>query len=170
MRLPFCPYEEKIARLLNENRWDSDPALLVHAGKCARCSEVVLSVQTLQHNRANTMMLSRAGSPGNLWWRAQLRRQNGMLEQIAKPLVWTEWLALCSMLCLAAGFAFWQWGQIGNWFSKLRLILGTPVFHLGEIWLRATQEYSLIWLPILAGLTAIACICGLALLLSDQKE
>jgi hypothetical protein len=170
MKFPFCPYEEKTAQLLNENRWGTDPALTAHAQKCSRCSNVVMTVQMLQQNRTNTSMATRAVSPGYLWWKAQLLRQNGALEQITKPVVWAERLALCGMLFIAAAVAFCYWGWFGEQISGFSGLFGSAMTPLKEIWLRSTSGNSLIYVSLVAGLMIIAGVGGLTLLLSDSKK
>jgi hypothetical protein len=171
MKLPFCPHEERVAELLNENRWPwaADPALLDHARKCGRCSNVVFAVQILQQSRSATVLAAHAGSPDYLWWRAQLRLQNSAVEQITKPVVWAEKLALIGMLCVAGGFLVRQWGHIGDWISGLADIFNSQAFRLSAVWLHSTFEGNLIGYSMLAGLAAIACIGGLTLFLSDPK-
>ena len=148
MRFPFCPLEEKIAGMLRENRWpqDADPAMRDHAGLCSRCGEILFAVEMLRGSRASSMMSAPCSSPGYLWWRAQLHQRSGVVEQITKPVVWAESLALTGMLCLVAGFGFWQRAKLLDLFG------------------------SLVGLSILAGLTAILCIGGLTLFLSGKKQ
>jgi hypothetical protein len=147
MMFPFCPQEEKIAAMLKENRrlQDADPALLDHARICSRCSEILFAVEMLQGSRASAMMSAHIASPGCLWWRAQLRRQSGVAEQMTRPIVWAERLALICILCVFAGFGFWQRAQLLDLFS------------------------SFVGLSLLAGVTAILCVGGLTLFLSDRK-
>ena len=147
MRFPFCPQEEKIAAMLAETRWReaADQALLEHSRTCSRCGEIIFAVEMIRNGRASAMMSAHSiASPGSLWWRAQMRRQRGVVEQMAKPVVWAEGLALAIILCTVAGFGFWQRAQL------------VDLFH------------SLVGLSILAGLTAILCVGGLGLFLSDR--
>jgi hypothetical protein len=116
------------------------------------------------------MLAAHAGSPGYLWWRAQLLRRNSVAEQIAKPVVWAEKLALIGLLCVASVFFFRQWGHIGNWIGGFADIFDSQAFGLSAIWLRSAFEGNLIGYSILAGLAAIACIGGLTLFMSDGKE
>jgi hypothetical protein len=170
MKLPFCSHEVEIARLLDENRLPENSTLLAHAEKCARCSEVVFAIQILQRGRASSLISAHAGSPGYLWWRAQLRRQNGVVEKVTKPIVWAERFALISMLCIATGFGFWQSGQLHDWFSRLAVLLGYQALPLNSIWLRATNTSSLMAVSMLAGLFVVACIGGLALYILAADE
>jgi len=148
MRYPFCPQEEKVAAMMkqNERPGNADAALLEHAKTCRRCREVVFALEMLQSGRASAMMSAPAASPGYLWWRAQLRRKSGRVEQMARPVLWAERLALAIMLCVIAGVAFWQKAQFASLFtSSLRL-------------------------SILAGLSAILCVGGLTLFLSYRRQ
>ena len=172
MNLPFCPHEEKIAELLNARRWpqDADPALVAHAGKCNRCHEVVDAVQMLQQLRASTMRQAHAGSASTIWWRAQLRRRNGAVEQMAKPVVWAERLAFIGMLGIAAGIAFQQWAPFRHWFHSLTVAGENQVFYSAINWFLATNENNLTSHVMLAGLAAIVCFGGVTLFFSDRSQ
>jgi hypothetical protein len=175
MNLPFCSQEEKIAKLVKARRWpqDADPELVAHAGKCSRCHEALFAVQMLQQLRASDIKRAPVGSPGALWWRAQLRRRNGAVEQMAKPLVWAERLAFISMLCIAAGIAFQQWTPIRHWFNSLKAAGENQLFYSTINWFLTINENSLTsfaMLAGLAGLAAIVCVGGLTLFLSDRSQ
>jgi len=149
MRFPFCPQEEKIAAMLKEKQWPqgADPVLLKHSRTCSRCSETVFAIEMLQNSRVSTLLSAHApASPGALWWRAQLRRKSGVVQQMTRPVVWAERFALAVMLCIVAGFGIWQRAQL------------VDLFH------------SFVGLSILGGLTAIVCVGGITLFLSDQRQ
>lgn len=148
MRFPFCPHEEKIARMLRKNRWplDAEPELRSHAGKCRRCTEVLFAAEMLKTVRTNAMMAAPTASPGYLWWRAQLRRQASITERMTRPVAWAERLALVVMLGVIAGLGFSQREQLFALFG------------------------SLVGISILAGLSLVLCVGGLTLLLSDEKH
>lgn len=143
MKQLFCPQEERIAGMLARG---VDPELLAHARSCSRCHDVVFALEALRGSRPAIMMAARPVSSGHLWWRAQLRRQSGVVEEIAKPVVWAETLALILILGIVAGFGVWQRAQVMDLFS------------------------STIGLSILAGLTAILCVGGLTLFLTDRAS
>jgi hypothetical protein len=161
----YCPDEEKISGLIHEGRWsrDSDPALIAHAEKCSRCGETVSMIQQLQHNRTTAMLSAHTGSPGYLWWRAQLRRRSGAVEKMAKPFMWAEGFTLVSMVAIAAGFALLQWNEVRGWLSGL-----TGISSFQSIDLSSTS--SVIAISMFAGLAVIAGIGGLTLFFSETKE
>jgi hypothetical protein len=148
MKYPFCPHEEKVADMIKRHLWpgEVDAALQEHARTCSRCSEVLFAVEVLKNSRTSAMMSSPAISPGHLWWRAQFRRKSGVVAQMARPIIWAEWMALTGMLCIIAGFGFWQRAELLNFFT------------------------SFIGISILAGLTAILFVGGLTLFLADRKQ
>jgi hypothetical protein len=148
MRFPFCPHEEKIARMLRKNRWPLDPELDLqsHAAKCSRCADVLYISEMLKTGRTDAMMAAPATSPGYIWWRAQLRRQASIAERMTKPVAWAERLALAAMLGVVAGMGFFQRDQLFALFG------------------------SFMGISILAGLSLVLCVGGLTLLLSDEKH
>lgn len=141
MKQLFCLQEERIAAMLARG----DPELLEHATICGRCRDIVFALEALQGSRASTMMSARPVSSGYLWWRAHLRRQSGVVEEIARPVVWAETLALILILGIVAGIGVWQRTQLLDVFS------------------------STMGLAILVGLTAILCVGGLTLFLADRR-
>jgi hypothetical protein len=147
MRFPFCPHEEKIARMLRKNRWplDAEFDLQSHVAKCSRCADVLYIAEMLKTGRTDAMMTAPATSPGYLWWRAQLRRQASIAERMTKPVAWAERLALAAMLGVVAGMGFLQRDQLFALFG------------------------SFMGISILAGLSLVLCVGGLTLLLSDEK-
>lgn len=148
MRFPFCPYEEKVAGMLQKNRRqpDGEAELRAHAGKCRRCGEILFAAEMLRTGRAAAMISAPTTSPGYLWWRAQLRRQAIIAERMTKPVAWAEKLALAGMLGLVAGLGFWQRALLLDLFR------------------------SFIGISVLAGLSLVLCVGGLALLLSDETH
>jgi hypothetical protein len=172
MNLPFCSQEEKIAKLAKTRRWpqDADPELATHAEKCSRCHEALFAVQMLQQLRASDVKRAHVGAPSTLWWRAQVRQQNGAVEQMVKPLVWAEILAFISMLCIAAGIVFQQLTPIRHWCNSLKVAGENQFFYSAINWFLINNENRMTSLVMLAGLTAIVCVGGLTLFLSDRSQ
>jgi hypothetical protein len=167
MKIPFCPHEERVAELVTEGRWPwaADPGLLRHAEKCSCCCDVVSTLNLLQQGRSATMLAAHAGSPYDLWWRAQLRRRTSIVDQITKPLVWAQRIALLCMVCVAAGFVVLQQGQIRDWISRLADNFGSHALGFSF-----TYGGSLMLYSIVVGLAAVACLCGFTLFMPDGKK
>ncbi len=172
MKLPFCPHEEEVAENLREDRWPwgANPALLVHTRNCRACSDILLAAQTLQQARSAAVRSMQVGSPGYLWWRAQLRLRNRAIDRMAEPVVWAEKIALISVACVACASAIWQRALITDWFGWLTTLFQSQAFRLDALWLPAAGGGNLIGYTVLAALGAFACIGGLALFITAGKE
>lgn len=162
MRMAFCLREKRLMRLLMQNRVDEDPKLLVHARNCPVCSDTLMAVAALRQSRARTIGSAGAMSPHDLWRRAAWRRQRFILEQVTRPVVWAEKLALAGMLCTGAGLACMQRREIAGWFGKV------PKVHLGELWTESAGSVDPVWLYALAGLAVLACLGALLLRFSEE--
>ena len=171
MRIPFCPNEEKVAGLLREDRWPwaADSGLQNHAGRCSRCSDIIFTVQFLQQSRSASMLTAHAGSPDKLWWKAQLLRRSSTFQQVTRPIVWAERFALLGMLCVVIGLMFRQRSQIGDWIDWMKGMFAPEALHLSSFFPPSGYQGGLIAYSILAGLAAVACICGFTLFMSDAK-
>lgn len=171
MKLPFCPYEGKVAELLRLNSWpeSADPKLVAHAETCSRCSDVMLTNRIFGQGQSERMLQAHTDSPHYLWWRAQLRRRNSTIEKVNRPLALAEKLALGCLLCIVAGIVFWQWQPLGQWIGRLSDNLGEDAFW-NTAWIQIIMGGGLIGYSILAGIAAFACIIGLTLWMSGRKE
>ncbi|MEJ2245695.1 MAG: hypothetical protein P8Y80_06375 [Acidobacteriota bacterium] len=171
MKLPFCPYEEKVTELLRRNSWpeSADPKLAAHAETCSRCSDVILTNRIFKQGHSERMLMAHTESPHYLWWKAQLRRRHSTVETITKPLAFAEKLAFVCLLCFVAGIVFWQWQPLGQWISRLSDHLETGAFW-NAAWIQLTTGRNLIGYSILAGIAAFVCIGGWTLLTTRHKE
>jgi hypothetical protein len=171
MKIPFCPYEEKVAELLRRNSWpeSADPKLAAHAETCSRCRDVLLADGIFKQGHSERMLLAHMDSPHYLWWRAQLRRRNSTIEKVTKPLALAEKLALGCLLCIVAGIVYWQRQPLGQWIGRLSDNLEAGDFW-NTSWIQFTMGGGLIGYSILAGIAALACIGGVTLLTTRYKE
>lgn len=171
MKLPFCPYEEKVAELLrrDSSAESADPELAAHAKTCSRCSDVVLTNRVFRQGHSERMLLAHTDSPNYLWWKAQLRRRNSTFEKVTKPLALAERLALACLLCIVAGIGYWQWQPLSRSIGRL-----SNSFEAGNLWnaawIQSTLGGSLVGYSILAGIATFACVGGMALLSTRQKK
>src|SRR5580693_232629 len=106
MNLKSCPHEKEIRELVARGQWPvaAEPDLRGHVAGCRCCSDLVLVAGAFQRARAESVAAARPGSPGALWWRAQLRRRNAVIERISRPLFGAEIFALAVALLAGLGF------------------------------------------------------------------
>ena len=110
MMLRFCPREPEVKALVERGQWPQACALELraHVDSCRSCGELVLVTVAFQRERNQAVGAARLGSPGLLWWRAQLRRRNAAVERISRPILGAQIFALAVNLVVAAAVAVWQ--------------------------------------------------------------
>jgi hypothetical protein len=163
-----CPYEEKIAGLLNENHPDAEA--LKHAEHCTRCSDVILAVQALQQGKAAAMQSARLSSPGYLWWKAQLLQKDTALEQISKPVMWVEKFSLIGAICAAIVIALRQRDQVWAFLKNAYKVFGFSRPELMDLFSRIHDGNYILWIALPAGLAAIAIMGGLMLFFPEERS
>ncbi len=122
MMLRPCPREAEVKALVERGQWPqaSAPDLRAHVSTCRPCSELALVTAAFQHARNQAVGAAKLGSPGLLWWRAQLRRRNVAVERIARPIISAQIFALAVNLVVAAAVAVWQARQGLAWLTWLQ--------------------------------------------------
>jgi hypothetical protein len=110
MMLRSCTREAEVKALVERGQWPQAcvPELRVHVDSCRSCSELALVTAAFQRARSQAVGVAKLGSPGLLWWRAQLRRRNVAVERISRPILSAQIFALALNLVLAAAVAVWQ--------------------------------------------------------------
>ena len=110
MMMRSCPREAEVKALVERGQWPQACAseLRTHVDSCRSCGELVLVTAAFQRARNHAVGAARLGSPGLLWWRAQLRRRNAAVERISRPILSAQIFALAVNLVVAAAVAVWQ--------------------------------------------------------------
>jgi hypothetical protein len=125
MRFGGCAHEREVGTLLRGGQWPAGcgAELREHVGGCARCSELVLVRGAMQGLRGGDMAASRLEAPGVIWWRAQLRRRNAALEQVARPLRAAQMFALAVVVSFGAGFGVAELRHSSEWMARISAAL-----------------------------------------------
>lgn len=110
MMLRSCPREAEVKALVERGQWPQAcaPELRTHVSSCRSCGELALVTMAFQRARNQAIGAAKLGSPGLLWWRAQLRRRNAAVERISRPILSAQIFALAINMVLAVGVAVWQ--------------------------------------------------------------
>jgi len=89
MRLSGCEREVEVGAAVRAGQWPTGCAeeLREHVRGCAACGELAVVASALQAERSVALAQARLGSPGVIWWRAQVRRRQAAMEAVARP-VW----------------------------------------------------------------------------------
>lgn len=167
-----CPREKEVKELLERGHWPQAcaPELRAHVGTCRSCGDLVLVTETFRAARAEASGAAKAGSPGALWWRAQLRRRNTAVERMGRPLLGAQIFALAVNLMLAVGLVVSQARHGLNWFSWLEEMPRSGALHLDILWPAAlfTSGWSL--LVLIPALATLALLGGAVVYLAAEKQ
>jgi hypothetical protein len=123
MMLRSCSYEKEVTQELKAGHWPEGCAaeLRAHVEACASCSDLVLVTQTFQQAKSGSVKVAPAGSPGLLWWKAQLRRRNAAAERISRPITVAQafaWIVTSIVGVLLAATQYNHGVRWAEWFSK----------------------------------------------------
>jgi hypothetical protein len=112
-----CEREGEVKDLLARGHWPqaSGEELRVHVTGCSKCGDLVLVSQAFRRARAATMQAAPAMAPGLIWWRAQVRRRQSAMEQIARPVWGAQLFALAVTVVLGVGLAVFEIGRGADW-------------------------------------------------------
>jgi hypothetical protein len=176
MMLRSCPREAEVKALVERGQWPQAcaPELRAHVSNCRQCSELSLVSVAFQRARNQAMGAAKLGSPGLLWWRAQLRRRNAAVERISRPILSAQIFALVVNLVVASAVAVWQakhglawltWLEQlprnvdSHWFSSL---MPTDIFNSGT--------GSVLGPTVLIAVSAVALVGGVVVYFASEKQ
>ncbi|QEE26932.1 hypothetical protein FTW19_02270 [Terriglobus albidus] len=104
MNLNGCTRLEEVRHALSQGHWPQACAeLQAHVQTCTRCTEEVLVTKHLQGLRATAIAVAQPGSASLLWWKAQARRRSTVVQQMERPLLAGQLVALAIVLTIVAG-------------------------------------------------------------------
>lgn len=179
MRLSACPREKEVKELVECGRWPVAtaiaPELRSHVSGCCFCRELVVITGAFLRARAEATEMAKLGSPGVLWWRAQLRQRNAALDRIGRPILGAQIFALAVNLMLAAGFAVWQARHGLAWLTWMEQLPPTAAFHLDPqrinlLWNAALTDSASNWLILLPASATLALLGGVVVYLASEKQ
>jgi hypothetical protein len=181
--LRSCPREKEVKELVERGQWPvaaaTAPELRAHVSGCRSCSELILVTEAFQKARADSIAAARPGSPGLLWWRAQLRRRNAAVERIGRPIMGAQIFALAVNLFFAIGFAVWQARHGVAWLTWLEQRSQTATLYfdsqwLSSLWAASPSGFGLnsVLTPMVMIPTAaiLALLGGVVVFLASEKQ
>lgn len=172
MMLRNCPRQKEVKDLLERGQWPQASAaeLRTHVSGCRGCGEFVRVTMAFQQARTEASAEARLGSPGVLWWRAQLRRRNEAVERIGRPILGAQIFALAVNLLLAAVFVVWQARHGVEWLTWLEELPQTAVGHLDTLWGYALSGSSWTVLAMVAAAATVALVGGVVVFFASEKS
>jgi hypothetical protein len=151
-----------VAELAALGHWPQacPPELRAHIDSCRRCADLLLVTRAFQTARAASAAQATLPAPGQLWWRAQLRRRKAAVERVSKPILGAQIFALAVILLAAGGLVISQARQGLNWLSWFSTG-PTAALHVDSLWpgtlLNPGWSLSLL-IPILASVALLSAV------------
>jgi hypothetical protein len=172
MTLTSCPREAELRDLLAHGQWPqaAAPDLRTHATTCRSCGDLVLVTESFRQARASAIAVARLGSPGVLWWRAQLRRRNAAVERITRPLLGAQIFALAVTLLSGFGFAVYEARHGIDWFGWFQQLAQSTATHWDQF--RDTGALDPTWgvMVVLPAIATLALLTGVAVYLATDRQ
>ncbi|MGH9495643.1 MAG: hypothetical protein ACRD3B_11640 [Candidatus Sulfotelmatobacter sp.] len=133
MMFRSCSYEKEVTQALKAGHWPEGcaPELRSHVEACASCSDFVLVTQTFQRARSESVQAPPTSSPGLLWWKAQLRRRNAVVESVSRPITVAQTFAWIVTLIVGVVLVTSQYNhglRWADWFSKPTIARASLMF------------------------------------------
>jgi hypothetical protein len=169
MTFRTCSHENELTRALKDGHWPQGcgPELRSHVDACVVCNDLVLVTQTFQNARSESDLVVPTGSPGLLWWRAQLRRRNAAAECVARPITIAQIFAWAVTALVGIVFAASQCRHGLRWASWSAELAPSRVLHFLSI-----EPARADWNPLLliSGLGMVALLSAVVVYLASEKS
>jgi hypothetical protein len=170
MSLYSCSWEKELTLTLGRGQWPQacDPNLREHVSGCRECQDLVLVTQALRETRVQSERVGPIGSPGTLWWRAQLRRRNEAIERVTKPVAvaaTTGLLGIFAALCVAV----WRWGDVARWMDVFQSSSDSSLSRWTGLWAAFSSSNAWVIAVLIAGAGILAFFAGFAVYLLREE-
>jgi len=171
MMLRACPRTQEVKELVERGQWPqaSPQELRAHVEHCAACADLALVATAFRDARAASVAAAPLGSPGLLWWRAQLRRRDAALERIGRPLLGAQIFALCVTVLLAGGFLAWQARGL-DVMGRLEDLPQAGLVQLQGLWTSALAGLGGSPMVLVPALATLALLSGVAVYLAAARQ
>jgi len=172
MILRNCPREKELRALVARGDWAlaADPDLRAHIAACRSCSDLVLVSETFRSARAASTATARLVSPGILWWRAQLRRRNAVIEQLSRPLIGAEIFALAFTLLAGVGFVVFESMRNESWRSWIEQLPQSAALPWNNLLASASADPNWSWMSLLPAAATLILLGGIAVYMAADRQ
>ena len=172
MMMSPCSCEKEVAELLRLGQWPAacPPELRAHLSACRSCGDLALVTHSFQCARAEAAGAARIGTPGALWWRAQLRRHNAAVERIGKPILGAQIFALAINLFIVVAFLAYQARHGLSWLSWLGQLPQAYSLHLDNLSQSALLNPGWSLMVLIPAAATLAMLGGVVVYLASEKQ
>lgn len=115
MGFESCPMEKEILAAVRSGQFPAacEPALSKHVEGCKTCLQAASLGMAFAEMRTEASKKGLPGTPGLLFWKAQLRRRNQAIEQVTRPILAAEIVGFVVAVIVLALVA-WTWWTAPN--------------------------------------------------------
>jgi len=170
--LTSCPHEPELRELLAHGQWPqaATAELRSHVTACRACNDLALVSESFRQARAATVAAARPGSPGVLWWRAQLRRRNAAVERFTRPILGAQIFALFVAVFAGLGLTVYEANHGFAWLDWFQELAQSTVTNWDQF--RDTGTLDPTWglLVVLPALATLALLTGVAFYMATDKN
>jgi hypothetical protein len=172
MKLKVCAYEKEVMQVLSHGRWPAacPPELRAHVDACRSCADLVLVTASFQRDREAAVSVARIGTPGTLWWRAQLRRRNASVERIARPMMGAYLFALSVCAAVVIALLTEQARQGIAWLTALEALPHTLALNINALWSSMLLDSGLSLFVLLPTIALLALLSGVVVFLAWERQ
>lgn len=172
MMMKPCSREREVAELLHRGQWPAacPPELRAHLSACRSCADLALVTEAFQRMRSEAVGSARIGTPGLLWWRAQLRRRNAAVERIGKPILGAQIFALVINFFFVVAFLAYQARHGLAWLSWLEQLPQAYSLHLDNLSQSALLNPGWSFLVLIPVTATLALLGGVLVYLASEKQ
>ena len=142
-------------RLWRRGDWPAACAaeLRTHVDGCHRCGDEVLLTTQFQVAKGEAVAAARTEPPNLVWWRAQLRRRDAVLQRAGRPLAAAQVFALAIVVAAMVGAIALKWRS-----------LVMPVTSLAAL----RGDWGVV--PLSVGLGVVTMLCGVVVYLTAERQ
>jgi len=172
MKLEGCRREPELKQALQAGQWPlaCSHELQTHVNACRNCKELVMLSTGFQQARSQSIAAARVGTPGLIWWRAQIRRRHQAVDRVTKPLLGAQVFALAVMLLAVCGFFGYSLTQRQDPAGWLLSWPQTFSAHLAAFTPSAIDTGGWSWLMPMALLSALVLLGSVVVYFSSDRN
>ena len=171
MTFTSCSREKDVRELIARGQWrlaaETAPELHAHVAVCRMCADLVLVSEAFSRARSESAASAQLFPPGVLWWRAQLRRRNAAVEQVARPLLRGQIFALAFTLLAGVGFLIFEATTSDSWRAWLEQLPQNTALHWDQLLASASADPMWTWLMIGPALLLLG---GVAVYMATDRQ
>ncbi len=115
-----CPREQEVLDEIDGGGWPdrASDELRAHAAACDICRDLVAVASLLREDAAPALQAALVPSPGQVWWRAELRARNEAARSVQRPMTIVQALAAACTIAAFLALVSLAAPSIAGWIAR----------------------------------------------------